>query len=273
MRKLARYEIKAILRHCGPGARSAEAGERYDEHGGRTVDTRAYAKDADLFQTLPLDEIEVEEGFVLDLYVYNPYGDLMGNDEWTVGQPVEAPPPKEPRKVAALPQDGGRYSRVNAKWPAQVPALTGPEALGAAKRLYRFGMGHAFRGRWALTSGNRFSYPRGGVFYVNAGKGWSHLVHDISHHVHSLKYPKHRAHDATHTEIERDMVDYVLAKGWLAGTLKRAERAKPDPRALAYQSVVARLKRWESRAKRAATAIKKLRRAKARHEKEATHGP
>lgn len=93
------------------------------------------------------------------------------------------------------------YERVNGSWPEKVPALTKDEAIPAAKRLYRKAFGKAFKGKWKLTSGNRYSWSRSGVFSVNWtgrevtldektgkfipwGSGWKDLVHDMSHYAH-----------------------------------------------------------------------------------------
>jgi hypothetical protein len=107
-----------------------------------------------------------------------------------------------------------RYHAVNGQWPDEVPVLTGAEAIAAAKRLYRFAMKRKWRGSWKLTSGRRFTWPRGSTFYVNPARGeglhggWRDLVHMMSHYCHRQLYPAHKPHggEGTHHHIEREMV-------------------------------------------------------------------
>lgn len=173
-----------------------------------------------------------------------------------------------------------RYDRVNAAWPATVPELTAQEAVPAARLLRK----HAFKlyGRTAkarpvkLTSGRRYTYVRGGVFYVNPGPkhgrgGWDNLVHDISHYVHSIVHPDKSGHDQRHEWLERELREYVVAKGWLDGKLKKPDRAKPGKREVKHaklHGIMARLARWQSKAKRAATAIRKLERQRRYYERD-----
>jgi len=169
-----------------------------------------------------------------------------------------------------------RYTSVNGTWPAALPKPTPQEAVSGAKRLYRKFMGHAYRGKWKLTSGRRETRRIGLTFYVNPdevrdhGGGWPAIVHSMSHHVHWLKHGG-RAHDAfgRHAFIERDMIRYVLESGWLTGKLRRPEKPAPDRRALRYARVLARITAWQAKAKRADTALKKLRRQRAYYEKRA----
>jgi hypothetical protein len=69
------------------------------------------------------------------------------------------------------------------------------------------------------------------------------------------------------------MIQYVVGSGWLEGKLKRAERpAKPAPtveeRAAAkLQNLAVRIKRWESKQRRAETALTKLNRQRRRLER------
>lgn len=161
-----------------------------------------------------------------------------------------------------------RYHEVNASWPADLPSLTGQEAISAAKRLYRLAMKKAFRGPWALTSGNRYSYPRGGTFYVNADRGWHHLVHDLSHHCHRRLHPNADPHGPGHSFIEREMIQHVVSSGWLAGTLRREERPKADIRDVRYARIVARIEAWERKERRAKSALAKLRRTKAYYDRQ-----
>jgi hypothetical protein len=168
-----------------------------------------------------------------------------------------------------------RYQSVNGAWPDAVPALTAAEATSAAKRLYRLGMGRAFRGKTRLTSGRRYNYVRRGVLFVNPKGhhfgGWRDLVHDLSHYCHRRKHPGHKPHDGrgTHAFIERTMIEHVVNSGWLDGRLKRPDKPtkQTDVRALRQRRVLERLAAWEAKRKRAERALAKLRRQARYYEK------
>lgn len=156
-----------------------------------------------------------------------------------------------------------KYAHVNGQWPETIPELTGPEALSAAKRLYRFAMKRAFRGRWKLVSGNRYTWTQSGVFCVNPKRtgasqpGWHDLVHMMSHHCARRLHPTAKPHGPQHHFIEKEMVEYVIKSGWLDGKLKPKP---PAPKPTEHDKVLIGLKRWEAKRKRAETAIRKLKR-------------
>src|SRR5262245_26109782 len=160
-----------------------------------------------------------------------------------------------------------RYTNVNAEWPDALPKLSGIEAMRAAKRLYRMTMGKAWPGTWKPGRGNHRTYPRGSVFLVNPGQGWHDMVHDLSHYCHRRLYPGHRPHAPSHAEVERDMIRRVVGAGWLTGSLRPPVKPKAPAPDLRYARVLARITAWESKAKRAETALKKLRRQRAYYER------
>jgi hypothetical protein len=164
-----------------------------------------------------------------------------------------------------------KYDTVNAQWPDVIPALTGAEAMAAAKRLYRIAMGKPLRLPMKLTSGRRYTWPRQGVLHVNPDGhhfgGWRDLVHDISHWCHRRLYPKARPHDPRHAFLEKTLISEVVKRGWLDGKLKRPERPKPSLQEIRYRRIVKRLTAWEAKLRRAETAVKKLRRQRAYYER------
>ena len=164
-----------------------------------------------------------------------------------------------------------RYAAVNDAWGGRtLPPLTGPEAIGAAKRLYRKWMGRAFtklRGKWTVASGNRRN--RLWAWTVNPARGWRDLVHHVSHYVHSRQHPNAPAHGLGHSFIEGEMIAHVIASGWLDGKLKREPKPKPDAKTIRHARARARLARWEARARRAGRAIAKLKRTVAYYERRA----
>jgi hypothetical protein len=179
------------------------------------------------------------------------------------------------------------YAMVNATWPEIVPPLTYAEAVKAARVLIRAGLEgaplatrsncEALRKRkWKFqeTSGNRHTWTYGRTWRINvkgncsAHPGWEGLVHSISHWCHARVYPDKRAHTG-HAIMEKRLIEIVLDRGWLDGRLKAKEKSKPviDKKTAKLLHVQASIKRWQSKQKRAVTALTKLRRQQAYYEK------
>jgi hypothetical protein len=168
------------------------------------------------------------------------------------------------------------YAEINATWPKEMKAPTGKEAIKGARLLIREGFRfHGFLAKanrkriFRLTSGNRRTRFLRGIWQVNPdlyGQGWRYIVHSISHHIHFQVHPTKRPHEF-HALTERHLIEYVLAKGWLEGGLKCRETVKPiiDVKAKRAALVALKLKRWETKRKRAETAIKKLKRQAAHY--------
>lgn len=165
----------------------------------------------------------------------------------------------------AVPSHKTRYRTVNGTWPDNLPIPTGPEALTACKLLYRKFRGQPYRGKWELTSGRRYTWPRGGVFYVNPnrhGRGWHHIVHMMSHLVWRRLFPNAKPHAPGHAHLEKQMIEHVVNSGWLDGKLRRAKKAAAaapvDPKVARLLRLKARLKKWQARERRAENAVQKL---------------
>lgn len=168
------------------------------------------------------------------------------------------------------------YQHVNSQWPEVVPELTGPEAVAAAKRLYRLAMGRPFKGTFKIVSGNRYTWVRNGVFSVNPARtgsgletGWRDLVHMISHLCHQRLHPTWKPHGPEHHALERRLVAYVIEQGWLDGKLKKEPKPKVDPIVIRHKRVLQGIKRWTTKLKRAQTALKKLERQRRYYERKA----
>jgi len=163
-----------------------------------------------------------------------------------------------------------RYVAVNGAWPEAVPTPTPEEAIAGCRLLLREGFrfygltAHVKRKRtFKITSGNRHTWPRRGTWKVNP-RNWHNIVHAVSHWCFSSRYPSRtgvRPHDPGHAAIEKHLIEYVINQGWLDGKLKRPKKEKPktDPKADRAARVVLSIKRWETKKKRAETALKKLR--------------
>lgn len=163
-----------------------------------------------------------------------------------------------------------KYHAVNSQWPEVVPELDGPEAVAAAKRLYRFAMKRPWRGKWKIVSGNRYTWTHQGVFCVNpkytgrgAVNGWHDLVHFMSHYCFQRLHPDRRPHDSRHLYLERDMVEYVIKSGWLEGKLKPRAKSPRDKTAEKAARLAASTKRWTTKLRRAETALRKIARQRA----------
>lgn len=155
--------------------------------------------------------------------------------------------------ITKTPMD--EYTPVNEVWPADLPSLTRDEARRAARKLIHH-FGGRRRVRWVRRCWVAASPP-----FNTVHRGWRRLVHDVSHRVWTREAPKARAHGKHHATLELEMSRYVLARGWLTGTLKAAEHRRPAPTAdQKLARTLAALKRWETKRRRAETAMKKLRR-------------
>ena len=177
-----------------------------------------------------------------------------------------------------------KYNSVNGQWPEGtndgrdiIP--TPEEAMSGAKRLYRVAMGRPFRGTMKLTSGRRRTWIRHNVFYVNPNEkrwahasvngGWHEIVHSISHIASYRLYRE--AHGPRHAWIEKQLIAHVVRSGWLDGKLKRKpSEPKPpvDPKVEKLTGIEARIKRWQAKQKRAATALRKLERQRKYYERQ-----
>lgn len=171
-----------------------------------------------------------------------------------------------------------KYHTVNRQWPegsrdGRDLKPTPQEAMSAAKRLYRIAMGKPFRGKVKPTNGNRHTWVRGGVLYVNPDRrkgGWHELVHAISHLAARRLYGE--AHGPRHAWIERQLIDHVVTNGWLDGKLRRPGKIVVKDSAAAIRSklttITSKTKRWQTKAKRAKTALAKLERQRKYYERQ-----
>lgn len=182
-----------------------------------------------------------------------------------------------------MPERRSRYAEIDLHkrdapiWPAVVPPLTAPEASRAVRRLYRWALGRTFAGRVEITSGNRYSYERRGVFYVNPDKGWRELAHDLSHYFFAVANPEERPHSKFHARFEAKLVREIVRRGYLDGKLADKPRAAvvaptPVPPIVdKYRTTLARIdaaeERWQRKAKRAARALAKLKRRRTYYER------
>lgn len=171
------------------------------------------------------------------------------------------------------------YEEINRAWgqnPREMRKPTGPEAIKACRLLIQEGF-RAFgpgpgkyrilrKRRFKLTSGIRRTYPRGGTWYVNPderGLGLAEIVHSVSHHVHAVVHPRHKGHEF-HAGIELHLVQYCRKMRWIEdgfkmrGKVEKIAPTRDEKLAAKIVSANTRLKTWQTKAKRATTAIRKL---------------
>ena len=119
---------------------------------------------------------------------------------------------------------------VNNKFNGLQPILSEVDSLYAARKLYRKAMGREWCGEFKLTSGNRYTWIRRGVFYVNPDKrergsiqqafgfdndevrGLRAIIHDVSHICHYRLRPNDAAHSKHQAYLERDLTDYAISQ-------------------------------------------------------------
>jgi len=163
-----------------------------------------------------------------------------------------------------------RYTGVALMLPQVLPPITKVDALKAYKRLVR-----AFGGTADIPVGvleNRGGRPirsnyrsRGRQVWASSTptsshhKGWGRLIHDASHYVFRKRHPSARPHDGGHAQLETQMAHYVVKHNLI-------ERMQPKPKvgrskvdnSVKLAKTDAAIKRWQTKAKRAATALRKL---------------
>jgi len=172
-------------------------------------------------------------------------------------------------------------------WPDKVPPLTEAEAKTAARLLFRrfhterfyqerHGMSRAayyrkigktpppYKLKVSMNGRRRHAWVGWNRIELSPGQGWHGMVHSLSHRIHSQLRPNDAGHGDNHRRLERDMIEHVVASGWLDGKLKPKPRTprppkpvepKPDPVIAEHDKAVARVKAWRTRLRRAKTGL------------------
>ena len=150
--------------------------------------------------------------------------------------------------------------------------------------MYQKAMGKSFKGKVKITSGNRHTWIRGDVFYVNPDQrcwngrgGWPEIVHHLAHYCQRRRYPRAKPHSEQELYLERDLTDYVIDNNFLEGALKK-EPKKPltalEKTSLKYEKTEKaigrankKLKHLNSQVLRTENRLKKLAKQKKYYEK------
>lgn len=174
-------------------------------------------------------------------------------------------------------------AQARALWPADLPVPTRPECERAARRLFRFATGRAWKNPVRFTSGNRRTRVRSHAMLLNANHvshqynakgqsatigGWVTFVQGLASSLIFNGWVA-RAKVMRGTQLARlevKLIQEVLDRGWLSGILK--DPVKPVPvRSTPPKSVLLlkeqarvgkRLRAWGTKRRRAELAIRKL---------------
>ena len=167
-----------------------------------------------------------------------------------------------------MPTAPSRYDSIAQLWSTvTVPPITRREAERVAERIFRH-FGAVKLGGPDMVHPARFrgharrcwiSPRRSG----GSEKGWQRLVHDVSHDLFAHRHPDFRPHAGGHATLELEIAEFVVRSGWLSGTLKPRQPAKPtalERRAIKIARTEAAIARWEAKRRRADKALQKFRR-------------
>lgn len=161
-----------------------------------------------------------------------------------------------------------RYEPIDHLWSSvAVPPINRIEAERAARAIYRH-FGGVHLGGPQMQEPARFSGKARRCWITrragaDSSKGWPRLVHDVSHRIFARRHPNFRPHAGGHAALEREVAEYVMEQGWLAGTLRAGPRRKitgEERRAARQRRLASAIKRWERKLARAQKALKKLKR-------------
>lgn len=170
--------------------------------------------------------------------------------------------------------------RVNDLWGGHDPVLSPEESVAAARKLYRHAMGKAWPGKWAVTSGRRYTYPSRGTFYVNPnryGGGLRQVIHLISHYCHRRLHRGDKPHSIRQLRLEARLTKFAVARWGPDAPEPKVEAApavvadtpRPDRVVQRYRRMVARRDRWTTQLARAerlaAKAVAEVRAYERRH--------
>src|SRR5262245_36092136 len=130
-------------------------------------------------------------------------------------------------------ENGNRYDSVNDAWRASgLPPVTREEIERALAKLNRK-FGGTQHGSPSMTRAFKRTRVRvcwistkGGTMY----KGWPRLAHDYSHFLFAARHPTLSPHHPSHVRVEREVTEFILASGWLTGSLKPVEPTRAEVR-------------------------------------------
>ena len=138
-------------------------------------------------------------------------------------------------------------------------------ACNYIRAFYKQVMGRKFPYKQIhIGSGNRRTWTDSKGFCVNPDQGWHDINHDFSHWLERRITGK--AHSDHHLRLERDGAA-LIRRRFLRDEPYEPPKKTRDVQAERAERVVAGIKRWETKLKRAQNKLKKLRRQKKYYDK------
>jgi len=132
-------------------------------------------------------------------------------------------------------------------------------AMNFVRAFYRQIMKKPFPYELRIGTGNRRTWCKWGVFTVNPDQGWHDINHDMGHWLE--RQLTGDAHSDQQLRFERDGAALIVRKFLRDEPYVEPKKAR-DRVAERAVRVDANIKRWEAKLRRAATALKKLKKKK-----------
>jgi hypothetical protein len=132
-------------------------------------------------------------------------------------------------------------------------------AMNYIRAFWKQEVGTKFRWKIRIGTGNRRTWLHRGVFTVNPEQGWHDINHDMSHFIERRKTGG--AHTDQHIRLERNGAALIVRR-FLRDEPYVEPKKEVDHVAKRAASVDARIKKWETKLRRATTALKKLKKQK-----------
>lgn len=149
-------------------------------------------------------------------------------------------------------------------WPEQKRNVHPNLAMNYVRAMWKAETGQKFPWKIRIGSGSRRTWLHYGVFTVNPEQGWRYLNHDMSHFIERCTTGD--AHSDGHLRRERNGANLIVRR-----LLRDEPYVEPKKRrdhvADRAARVNANIKRWETKLRRAATALKKLKKKKRYYDK------
>lgn len=164
--------------------------------------------------------------------------------------------------------DKMRYASIQQRWAEFHPrrALTRAEAERLARAIYaRFGRATAEYPSQLHDARMGEGEPRRCWVASRPGcsqsRGIPRVVHDVSHSIWDVRFPRRGGHDFGHAKFEQEVQQWVIARGWMEPPRKPTALDRRYDRAFRrLASIQLRLDAWESKRRRADNALARLRR-------------
>jgi|TARA_R100001086_G_scaffold220718_1_gene137697 hypothetical protein len=142
------------------------------------------------------------------------------------------------------------YDKVNDLLPNPLPKCSRLECKKAHRILIKKFGSH----KHSPLKGN---YPIDS--YVRWNKGWSRLIHDLSHYIYNYRkgYTNRFSHSLQHALLELEMTQFAVNEKWFDGSLKPKILSKDEKKELKVKKLTSLFKSWEKKQKLASTYLKK----------------